>query len=149
MTSCGMTKPPPTADDIKRLAQQAGLDLPAEFLPELIEAYGHVRQMAERLSAPRPREQSGDGFEIGNLAALEDDPLSGRVRRSSAPPSSSDDSEPPPVSSRQPPPQLSSLEPEPMPNMKGSGKGGTVAALIVFALLAAGAGAYFGGLIPH
>ena len=29
MTSCGMTKPPPTDDDIKRLARQAGLDLPA------------------------------------------------------------------------------------------------------------------------
>lgn len=55
MTSCGMTKPPPTDDDIKRLAQQAGLDLPAEFMPELIEAYGHVRQMIERLSTPRPR----------------------------------------------------------------------------------------------
>jgi hypothetical protein len=55
VTSCGMTKPPPTDDDIKRLAQQAGLDLPAEFMPELIEAYGHVRQMVERLSAPRPR----------------------------------------------------------------------------------------------
>ncbi|GEP55838.1 hypothetical protein [Reyranella soli] len=50
-----MTKPPPTDDDIKRLAQQAGLDLPAEFMPELIEAYGHVRQMVERLSTPRPR----------------------------------------------------------------------------------------------
>ena len=55
MTSCGMTKPPPTDEDIKRLAQQAGLDLPAEFMPELIEAYGHVRQMVERLSTPRPR----------------------------------------------------------------------------------------------
>jgi serine/threonine-protein kinase len=103
------------------------------------------------LSAPRPREQSGDGFEIGNLAALEDDPLSGRVRRlSSSPPSSSDDSDPPPNSSLQPPPQLSSLAPEEaMPNMRGSGKGGIVAALVVFVLLAAGAGAYFGGLIPH
>ena len=55
MTSCGMTRPPPTDDDIIRLARQAGLDLPAEFMPELIEAYGHVRQMVERLSTPRPR----------------------------------------------------------------------------------------------
>jgi len=55
VTSCGMTKPPLTDDDIKRLAQQAGIDLPAEFMPELIEAYGHVRQMVERLSTPRPR----------------------------------------------------------------------------------------------
>lgn len=54
MTSCGMTKPPLTDDDIMRLARQAGLDLPAEFMPELIEAYGHVRQMVERVSATRP-----------------------------------------------------------------------------------------------
>ncbi len=44
-----------TNDDIVRLARQAGLDLPAKFMPELIDAYGHVRQMTERLSAPRPR----------------------------------------------------------------------------------------------
>jgi hypothetical protein len=45
----------PTDDDIARLAQQAGLDLPAEFMPELIEAYGHVRQMTARIRAARPR----------------------------------------------------------------------------------------------
>ena len=45
----------PTDDDIARLAEQAGLDLPAEFMPELIEAYGHVRQMTERVRAARPR----------------------------------------------------------------------------------------------
>jgi hypothetical protein len=100
------------------------------------------------LSAPRSREQSGDAFEIGNLAALEDDPLSGRVRRSSSPPSSDDDSEPPPSSVAEPPAQLASLESdEPPPAPKG--KGGLVAALVVFALLAAGAGAYFAGLLPH
>jgi hypothetical protein len=42
-------------DDIVRLARQAGLDLPAEFMPELIEAYGHVRQMTARVRAARPR----------------------------------------------------------------------------------------------
>jgi hypothetical protein len=36
-----------------------------------------------------------------------------------------------------------------MPDMKSSGKGGLIAALVVFALLAAGAGAYFAGLLPH
>lgn len=51
-----MTKPPSLGDDdIVRLARQAGLDLPAEFMPELIEAYGHVRRMVERLGTPRPR----------------------------------------------------------------------------------------------
>ena len=47
-----MTKPP-TNDDIVRLARQAGLDLPAEFMPELIEAYGHVRRMTERAAGRR------------------------------------------------------------------------------------------------
>ena len=45
----------PSDDDIKWLARQAGLDLPAEFMPELIEAYGHVRQMTARVRAARPR----------------------------------------------------------------------------------------------
>ncbi len=45
----------PSDDDIVHLARQAGLDLPAEFIPELIDAYGHVRPMVERLATPRPR----------------------------------------------------------------------------------------------
>jgi len=102
------------------------------------------------LAAPRSRKQSGDAFEIGNLAALEDDPLSARIRSS---PGDTEDSEPPPSSSGpsslEPPPQLSSVKPpEPFPLPK-SGKGGFVAALLVFVLLAAGAGAYFGGFVGH
>jgi len=50
-----MTKPPPTDEDIARLARQAGLDLPPEFMPELIDAYSHVRRMVGRVSAARPR----------------------------------------------------------------------------------------------
>lgn len=107
------------------------------------------------LSLPRAREQAGDAFEIGNLAALEDDPLSARVRPSSSPPPSlasiADDSEPPlpvaPAAPKSPPSSVA--PPAPFPELKGSGKGGLVAALVVFVLLAAGAGAYFGGLIPH
>jgi len=103
------------------------------------------------LSRSREREQAGDAFEIGNLAALEDDPLSGRVRSSSssAPPSSDDDSEPPPSRAVESPKPLSSVAPpEPYPEPK-AGKGGLVAAVLVFVLLAAGAGAYFGGLIAR
>jgi eukaryotic-like serine/threonine-protein kinase len=102
------------------------------------------------LSAPRAREHAGDAFEIGNLAALEDDPLSGRVRPiSSSPPSGADDSDAPPAPSATPPQQLSSVAPpEPYPTPK-SGKGGLVAAVVVLVLAAAGAGAYFGGFIPH
>ena len=43
----------PSDDEIVQLARQAGL-LPAEYLPELIEAYGHVHRMIGRISKPRP-----------------------------------------------------------------------------------------------
>jgi serine/threonine protein kinase len=103
------------------------------------------------LSAPRPREQSSDAYEIGNLAALEDDPLSGRVRsrQSSAPPSSDFDSDPPESSMAPPAAPAKAAPEESYPELKSSGKGGVVAAVLVVLLLAAGAGAYFGGLIPH
>ena len=108
------------------------------------------------LSAPRSRQHAGEAFEIGNLAALEDDPLSGRVRSiSSSPPglSSLEDSEPPPAASVAVPsprsqPAAVDDDDEPYPIPKG-GKGGVVAAVVAVVLLAAGAGAYFGGLIPH
>ena len=44
----------PSQDEIVHLARQAGLDLPAAYLQELVEAYGHVRAMVERLPAGRP-----------------------------------------------------------------------------------------------
>jgi hypothetical protein len=101
------------------------------------------------LSAPRTKDQSGDAFEIGNLAALEDDPLSAKMRSVSPSPPGVDDSEPPPrVVSPQSLPQLSSLAPpDPYPAPKS--KAGVWAVVAVLTLLAAGAGAYFGGLIPH
>ena len=45
----------PTQDEIVLLARQAGLNLPAEYLPELIEAYGNVRRMIDRIPTGRPR----------------------------------------------------------------------------------------------
>jgi hypothetical protein len=44
----------PSDDEIILLARQAGLDLPAQYLPELIEAYGNVRRMIERIHTGRP-----------------------------------------------------------------------------------------------
>ena len=44
----------PSDDEIVQLARQAGLVLPAEYVPELIEAYGHVRRMIGHISAARP-----------------------------------------------------------------------------------------------
>ena len=45
----------PTEDEIVLLARQAGLNLPPEYLPELIEAYGNVRRMIDRIPTGRPR----------------------------------------------------------------------------------------------
>ena len=104
------------------------------------------------LSAPRAREQSGDAFEIGNLAALEDDPLSKRIRPlSSSPPSADDDSEPPPAERRRTAKTavIGRAARALFRSQRAQGKGGIVTAVVVALLIAAGAGAYFGGLIPH
>ena len=45
----------PTQDEIVLLARQAGLNLPAEYLPELIDAYRNVRRMIDRIPSDRPR----------------------------------------------------------------------------------------------
>ena len=44
----------PSDQEIADLARQAGLDLPPEYLAELVDAYGHVRPMLDRLLMPRP-----------------------------------------------------------------------------------------------
>jgi hypothetical protein len=53
MEARAMTNPI-TDDDIIRLARQAGLDLPAAYRAELIDAYRHVREMVERIPGGRP-----------------------------------------------------------------------------------------------
>ena len=45
----------PTPEEIKILAQRAGLDLPPEYFAELVSAYGNVRRMIDQLPANRPR----------------------------------------------------------------------------------------------
>ena len=101
------------------------------------------------LSSPRTRDHAEGAFEIGNLAALEDDPLSGRVRPlSSSPPDLDDDSEPPPAPMVVPPPPPVMMAPTPMPSSNTPGKG-FIVAVVALVILAAGAGAYFGGFFPH
>jgi serine/threonine-protein kinase len=98
------------------------------------------------LGRSREAAPSSEGFEIGNLAALEDDPLSMRrpaPANAQAATSSSSAAPRPPTSVSTVPP------PAPLPLPTNGGKGGLIAAVLVFVLLAAGAGAYFGGLIPH
>ena len=45
----------PSQDEIVLLARQAGLDLPTEYLSELLEAYANVRRMIDRIPTGRPR----------------------------------------------------------------------------------------------
>jgi len=45
----------PSQDEIVLLARQAGLELPPEYFQELIEAYGNVRRMIDRIPTGRPR----------------------------------------------------------------------------------------------
>ena len=45
----------PSQDEIILLARQAGLDLPPEYMTELVEAYGNVRRLIDRIPAGRPR----------------------------------------------------------------------------------------------
>lgn len=101
----------------------------------------------------KPAESSSSGpesgsFELGNLAALEDEEEVPKPVRLSAPAGTYAPPAPPPVSAPDAAPRRSSLPPLPLPNTSG-GKGGLIT-LIVFLAVAAGlAGAYFGGVIPH
>lgn len=45
----------PTDDEIILLARQAGLDLPPAYFQELVDAYGNVRRMIDRIPTGRPR----------------------------------------------------------------------------------------------
>jgi eukaryotic-like serine/threonine-protein kinase len=122
------------------------------------------------LEAPRAA-PSGDSFDFGNLAALEDDPLTGRVRSefpaagSSRPPMPN--RVPTPVvtpSAQRPVPAPQPQRAQPLPSTPapplaassadveyptGKGKGGLIAAIVVLVAIVGAAGAYFGGVIPH
>jgi serine/threonine-protein kinase len=110
-----------------------------------------------------PAQPTSDSFELGNLAALEDDPLSGRPRSdfprgvSSAPP--------PPAALK--PVIIPANAPLPRPLAapaaaplvlpaddddgypKSKGKGGVIAVVLLLVAIVGAAGAYFGGVIPH
>jgi len=115
------------------------------------------------VSPPAP----SDSFELGNLAALEDDPLSGRPRSeyprgvSSAPPIApikpvivpAPAPLPRPVAPSAPAPQRAA--PIALPDdddfelPKSKGKGGMIAVIVLLVAIVGAAGAYFGGVIPH
>jgi len=130
------------------------------------------------LEAPRTA-PSGDSFDFGNLAAHEDDPLTGRVRsefpaagstrppmpRSAAPmgaalPAPRPLPQPLPVPHGQLKPQPQP-QPQPQPPPRrpvssgdveyptGKSKRGMIAVIVVLVAVVGAAGAYFGGVIPH
>lgn len=102
---------------------------------------------------------SGDSFELGNLAALEDDALAPRGRSEF----------PAAASSRPPMPRSAPVAvPAPAPRMQpaalpiprapssadveyptGKSKHGWIAVVVVLVAIVGAAGAYFGGVIPH
>ena len=100
---------------------------------------------------------SGDSFELGNLASLEDDPLSMRGPRSefpavgsSRPPmrqSAAPVVAPPPRPAPPAPPIALPVEDVEYPT--GKSKGGLIAVIVVLVAIVGAAGAYFGGVIPH
>jgi hypothetical protein len=50
-----MTETTLRREEILLLARHAGLDLPARFHDELVDAYAHIRRLAARLPQGRPR----------------------------------------------------------------------------------------------
>ncbi len=109
-----------------------------------------------------PPAASSDSFELGNLAALEDDPLSGRPRSdyprsvSSAPPPGH--ARPVIIPANAPLPRpvaLPAAAPLVLPSddddeyPKSKGKGGVIAVVVLLVAIVGAAGAYFGGVIPH
>ncbi|HEY4107128.1 MAG TPA: serine/threonine-protein kinase [Polyangiaceae bacterium] len=110
-----------------------------------------------------PPAASSDSYELGNLAALEDDPLSGRSRSdfprgnsSSAPPAGA--AKPVIIPAQAPLPRMAAPAAAPTPLAlpaddveypKSKGKGGVIAIVVLLVAAAGAAGAYFGGVIPH
>jgi serine/threonine-protein kinase len=99
--------------------------------------------------ASAPSGSSPAAYELGNLAALEDDTLSGRHRSpSGAPPASPSG----PVIAASPPsgplPNLGAQASLPAPPQKSGGKGGLIAFFLILALIGGVIGAYFAGVLP-
>jgi len=98
------------------------------------------------LGTNKHHEVAPASYEIGNLAALEDDPLSGKARSSAPPPDRAMSSAPADSESYSEP-----AEPGPaaVARQGSTGKGGVIAFVVLLLALAGAVGAYFGGVIPH
>ncbi|MBK8998849.1 MAG: serine/threonine protein kinase [Myxococcales bacterium] len=103
-------------------------------------------------STPAPG-ASPASFELGNLAALEDDTLSGRHRTPSGAPGPMSSGPSSAVVLNSPPsgplPQFQQQQPLSMPAPpKSGGKGGLIAFFLVLVLIGGVVGAYFAGVLP-
>lgn len=115
--------------------------------PLVLGSFEGAQDWANDLDLGRGQEAQSARFEVGNLAALEDDVPSRRR--------ASDLSSDPSVPLVQPPAPRPAEAPDPAPppqsapaEQKSGGKGGVIALLLLLVVVAAVAGAYFKGLIP-
>jgi eukaryotic-like serine/threonine-protein kinase len=112
-----------------------------------------------QLDRPSPSQIEAASFDFGNLAALEEDTLSGQREHLPLPPRPiAPEPTPTPSSGSQQPelaagPPSGAGVPASMPrsapkSQKGGGKGGLIALLLLLLIVGGAVGAYFGGLIP-
>jgi serine/threonine protein kinase len=107
-------------------------------------------------SGPAPAsEPASTSYDFGNLAALEEDTLSGRRQAPSAHPAPAiipAEHPAPPMPSQssipQPPAAPQSVPQPPVPAPKSGGKGGLIAFIVLLLLVGGAVGAYYAGVIP-
>ncbi len=117
--------------------------------PLALGSFENVQNWADDLGLSRPREQHApESLEVGNLAALEDDPISAHVPRPSSSPPTAQQSQPPLQLSTNPPaPAAQPNQPPlaaPAPAKANSGLG-LVIFMVLVGLIAALAAAYWRG----
>ena len=114
---------------------------------------GDIGDLGGYSNEPEPQHNPlpSERFELGNLAALEDDSPSAQRERSAAP---VEPSEPPPPVSELPSPVTSAAPSSPRPvampvEQRPANRNGMIALIVVVLIVAVVAGAYFGGLFPR
>jgi eukaryotic-like serine/threonine-protein kinase len=121
-----------------------------DWASDMSDLGGYTETAEQRAALPSER------FELGNLAALEDDSPSARRQRAVAPPTSSEVPAPSsvPPSVHVPPPAMlpttSAPPPSPRPaqqSQRSGGKGSMIALLVLVLIVVGVAGAYFSGLL--
>jgi serine/threonine-protein kinase len=117
-------------------------------LPVSLGSFEDVHNWGDEMSseAPSSRSEGPMSYEVGNLAALEEETPPPRLSGASASPSRF--SLPHASGPASAPAPLAELEDEPPPNLR-KGKGGMIGIVVLVVAVAAAAVAWFGGLLPH